>query len=412
MAKPIKPFYPVIIVGGGMAGSSLALALAGQGIGCAVFEAFPPSDQSQPSFDDKTVALSAASLNILCQLGVAERFNNIAEPIHRIHVSEQEQIGFARLSAEECGVEQLGAVIENWQLGKALHQAIEQQPDLIDYVSPAKVTELEQSQKKAQLTVETEGQTLKVESQLVVLADGSRSPLRKKLHIDSDVTDFGTSALVCNVTTQLPHDNTAFERFTKNGPLALLPLTQKRLALVWSKPREQAEHYVQLPEREFAKQLESEFGARLGQIQKVGKRQTFPLIQQKSQGLFRGRCVLIGNAAQSLHPIAGQGFNLGLRDIAVLAELLAQVESGVDYRDYGDYRLLSEYQSQRQADREQTLWVTESLARLFANDWAPLSLTRNLLLKTMDRVPQAKYLFAQQAMGFNFNNSELAANDE
>ena len=138
----------------------------------------------------------------------------------------------------------------------------------------------------------------------------------------------------------------------------------------------------------------------------MGKRQSFPLVQSKAETLVRGRCVLVGNAAQSLHPIAGQGFNLGLRDISVLSELLSGAE------DYGDFHVLNQYQSLRQSDREQTLWVTESLARLFSNDWAPLSLTRNLFLKAMDIVPSAKSIFAQQAMGFGFKNSELAANDE
>lgn len=402
----INDSYPVAIVGGGMAGASLALALAKRGIASVVFEAFALSEQSQPSFDDRTVALSKASLNILASLGVAEEIARVSEAIKTIHVSEQSHIGFARLSADECAVEQLGAVVENWQLGKVLHQAFIKQTDLIEYVAPAKVLELEQDQDSAELTVEINGETKKVKTQLVILADGARSPLRKKLHIDSDQRDFETSAVVCNLSTQLPHRNQAFERFTNDGPLALLPLSRQRMALVWSKPRQDVDHYLEMPETEFAKELESAFGARLGRITKVGKRQSFPLVQSKAETLVRGRCVLVGNAAQSLHPIAGQGFNLGLRDISVLSELLAGAE------DYGDFHLLNQYQDLRQPDREQTLCVTESLARLFSNDWAPLSLTRNLILKAMDIVPSAKSIFAQQAMGFSFKNSELAANDE
>ncbi|GAA0207038.1 2-octaprenyl-6-methoxyphenyl hydroxylase [Kangiella japonica] len=402
----INDSYPVAIVGGGMAGASLALALAKRGVACVVFEAFALSEQSQPSFDDRTVALSKASLNILANLDLLEDLARVSEAIKTIHVSEQGHIGFARLSAEENAVKQLGAVVENWQLGKVLHQAFAKQAELIDYVVPAKVLELEQSQDSAELTVEAHGKIVKVNAQLVVLADGARSPLRKKLHIDSEKRDFEASAVVCNLSTQLPHRNQAFERFTNDGPLALLPLSRQRMALVWSKPRHQAEQYVTMPEDQFAKDLEEAFGARLGRITKVGKRQSFPLVQSRAETLVRGRCVLVGNAAQSLHPIAGQGFNLGLRDISVLSELLAGAE------DYGDFHVLNQYQELRQSDREQTLCVTESLARLFSNDWAPLSLTRNLLLKTMDIVPSAKSIFAQQAMGFGFKNSELAANDE
>ncbi|AOE48883.1 2-octaprenyl-6-methoxyphenyl hydroxylase [Kangiella sediminilitoris] len=403
MTVAVKQFYPVVIVGGGMAGASLALALAQQGIESAVFEAFEPNNQSQPSFDDRTVALSAASLNILDHLGVPVQ--QVSEPIKTIHVSDKGHFGFARLSAEEAQVEQLGAVVENWQLGNTLHQKIELE-QAIDYITPATVTKLQQDVSQATLTIEMEGDTAEVGAQLVVLADGARSPLRQMLHIESEVKDFNTSAIVCNLSTQLPHDNVAFERFTTDGPLALLPLTQKRMALVWSKPRDQIDNYLSMSEKQFAKSLEDTFGARLGRITKVGERKSFPLVQQKAETLFRGRCVIIGNAAQSLHPIAGQGFNLGLRDVSVLSHFLKNKS------DYGAYEVLSEYQEMRQKDREQTLFVTESLARLFANSWAPLSLTRNLLLKFLDTSPVAKSVFAEQAMGFNFNNSELAANDK
>lgn len=403
MTVSVKKSYPVVIVGGGMAGASLALALARQGIECAVFEAFAPNTQSQPSFDDRTVALSAASLNILRHLDVPVQ--QVSEPIDNIHVSDEGHFGFARLNAEDIGVERLGAVVENWQLGNALHRKIEAVAG-IDYVTPATVTYLEQDAQQVKLRIELAESTTEVCAQLVVLADGARSPLRHMLHIDSDIRDFETSALVCNLTTQLPHDNCAYERFTADGPLALLPLTQKRLALVWSKPREQVEDYLAMSDEQFAQALQETFGARLGRITKVGQRKSFPLIQQKAQTLFRGRCVLIGNAAQSLHPIAGQGFNLGLRDVAVLSQHLSQAS------DYGAYETLSAYQTERESDREQTLCVTESLARLFSNNWAPLSLTRNILLKALDTMPVAKGLFAEQAMGFNFNNSELAAHDE
>lgn len=411
--KSIQPkqHYPVVIVGGGMAGASLALALAQQGITCGVFEAFALDTPSQPSFDDRTVALSAASLNILKHLGVSDKLFSVAEPIQQIHVSEQGHIGFARLKAEDCDVTALGLVVENWQLGRVLHEKIEHHEG-IDLFAPTRVTRLEQSAQEVSLRVETKEGDQRAEqvvtASLVVLADGARSPLRQTLHIESDVRDFETSAIVCNLSTQRPHKGCAFERFTPHGPLALLPLTQNRMALVWSKPREDVEHYLTLSEQDFAQKLESEFGARLGRITKVGKRNAFPLMQQKAETVFRGRCVLIGNAAQSLHPIAGQGFNLGLRDVATLSQCLHSVKDA----DYGHYDVLSHYESLRQADRDKTVWTTESLARWFANPWAPMSLTRNLLLKALDVTPVAKEVFAQQAMGFNFNNSELAANDE
>lgn len=418
MTQAFKDTYPIVIVGGGMAGASLALALARQGIECAVFEAFSPQADHQPSFDDRTVALSAASLNIMRRLGLGRELMKVAEPIAQIHVSEQASIAFARLNAEDIGVDQLGGVVENWQLGKVLQGQIKSN-SRIDYIAPATVTELQQTATQATLNIEHNGETHTLSTSLVVLADGARSPLRDKLFIDSDVRDFNTSAIVCNVSTQLPHQGCAFERFTTEGPLALLPLTQKRMALVWSKSRANVEQYLSMSEKQFAQALESSFGARLGRITKVGNRQSFPLIQQVSRPLFRGRCVMVGNAAQSLHPIAGQGFNLGLRDISVLSQILGQEYSEQQLKnateqwvDCGHYALLERYQAARMSDREQTLCVTESLARLFANPWGPLSVSRHILLKALDITPSAKNIFAQQAMGFTFKNSELATNEQ
>lgn len=408
--------YPVVIIGGGMAGASLALALANAGIQNAVFEAVAPETNAQPGFDDRTVALSAASLNILKKLGLKKDLYSVAAPIKTIHVSDQGHCGFARIDATECGVPALGAVIENWQLGQALNQTISDQP-LIEYHAPAKVVEIQQLADEATLRIELSSGTEEVKAGLVVLADGARSPLRQQLHIDAQLNDYHKSAIVCNLTTQLPHQNCAYERFTKDGPLALLPLTKNRMALVWSKPTKEAQSLVELDEAEFATKLEEAFGARLGRITKVGSRKSFPLIQLKAETLFRGRCVLIGNAAQSLHPIAGQGFNLGLRDVADLTELLAAAKSTIEDEEslmqiVGSYQLLRQYQQKRHPDREQTLWVTESLARLFSNSWLPLSISRNLLLKVMDTAPVAKGLFASQAMGFGFNNSQMASHEE
>lgn len=409
--------YPVVIIGGGMAGASLALALANVGIENAVFEAFAPESNAQPGFDDRTVALSAASLNILKKLGLEKDLYSVAAPIKTIHVSDQGHCGFARIDADECGVAALGAVIENWQLGQTLNQAISKQA-LIDYHAPAKVIDIEQAENHATLRIELNDGTQEVKAGLVVLADGARSPLRQRLYIDAQVNDYQKSAIICNLTTQLPHQNCAYERFTQDGPLALLPLTKNRMALVWSKPSKEAQALVELDEAEFAQQLEEAFGARLGKITKVGTRKSFPLIQLKAETLFRGRCVLIGNAAQSLHPIAGQGFNLGLRDVAELTEILASVkelvaDSGESLaQQLGAYQVLRQYQESRQSDREQTLWVTESLARLFSNPWLPMSIARNLLLKAMDVAPMGKGIFANQAMGFGFNNSQMASHEE
>lgn len=393
--------YPIAIVGGGMVGLTLAIALKNKGIGAIVLEAFPLQSTAQPSFDDRTVALSAASLDILKSLNLDKQLRSDYQPIKTIHVSDKGHYGFTRLKASEFAVEQLGAVVENWRLGQVLHDKISELG--VELVAPVDVEDIAFSSDSAKITCNAKGTKKVIKAQLVILADGARSRLKERLHFESEIVDYKKSALVCNVTPQLSHNHQAFERFTKDGPFALLPLSERRMSLVWSVPNECVDDYLNCSQERFSSELKKVFGARLGDFVKIGKRQSFPLQQWQSYNVIKQRCMLIGNSAQALHPIAGQGFNLALRDIFAL---IKNIEASEKVVDFGDYQFLKKFAEQRRKDRDNTVRSTEALARLFSNDFLPAVFLRNLSMKAIDRLPFIKKRFAQMAMGYRENTNE------
>ncbi len=396
--KTKKNHYQIVIVGGGLVGASLAIALDAVGIDLVVIEAFAENSNSQPSFDDKSVALSLSSLKIYQRLGLNKVLNN-AEPIKNIHISDQGHYGFTRLESEKLNQPQLGGVIENRVLGSALTTELRERA--IEYCCPAKVASAKKIIKddKNFMRIQLEGGKQSIDCDLLILAEGSRSNLKSQLGYQTEVTDFKKSALVCNITTQNPHKNWAYERFTHNGPLALLPLSDNRMSIVWSNTPEKSKELLEMSNQSFAKELEQAFGSRLGRIEKIGKRNAFPLMQLVTSKTVSDRCLLIGNTAQQLHPIAGQGLNLALRDIEALSKKIEKLsldkECKLDSKNW-----LDEFESERMSDRLETIETTEALARLFSNPSKTLSLSRNLLMKIMDVTPIVKEAFAMKAMGF------------
>ncbi len=394
----LKTEYPIIIVGGGLVGATLSIALNQIGIESLVVEAFEQDSKQQPSFDDRTVALSSASVEILDSIGLNNQLIGYCESIQNIHVSDQGHYGFCRLESKKLGVQQLGAVIENKRLGNILLKTIASKN--IHYLAPATVQEINLNSSDKNVLIESDGKEKPINCQLVILAEGARSKLKNSLQFESKITNYNAAAVVCNVETQLPHQNWAFERFTENGPLALLPLSQNRLSIVWSQPAEESNKLLAMSEHDFAKKLEQVFGSRLGRVEKVGKRNLFPLMQYSTDNTIKSGCLLFGNSAQALHPIAGQGLNLALRDIAELQKLLVESSLVKTKKSLGNYQLLREFQERRKQDRQQILFATEALARLFSNPWKPLSVSRNLLMKAMDITPTLKQEFARAAMGY------------
>ena len=381
------------IVGGGLVGASLALALQqgakARGWNIALIEPFEPGSEYQPSYDARSTALSYGTRLIYQRLGVWERIAERAEPITQIHVSDRGRAGATRLDASDQQVPALGYVVENAWIGHCLWQALDD--EVVTRHCPAEVEQMQAVAAGYRLTLTT-GQVL--DCDLAVLADGGRSALREQRGIAIKTTPYDQSALIANVTPGKPHGGQAFERFTDDGPMALLPLQDNRCALVWTRPEEDAARLAALPEAAFLDELQQAFGYRLGGFQQVGARHLYPLMLIEAEEQVRSGLVVLGNAAHSLHPIAGQGYNLSLRDTEALAAALLSSSAKL-----GDIGVLQAYHRQQRTDQWLTVGFSDRLTRLFAGS-ALLSVAgRNLGLLGLDLLPPAKAWFARQAMG-------------
>lgn len=380
----------VAIAGGGMVGLSLAAALGGLPLDVAVIEPVAADADEQPSFDSRTTALSNGSRRVLEGIGAWSAIASQATPIRRIHVSERGAFGTAILTAEEQGVAALGHTIENRLLGRALRARVAACPRV--RLVPARVARLEAG--PGALRLET-GTSPAVEARLVVAADGAQSAVRAALGIDARVDDYGQHAIIAHLDTARFHDHTAWERFTPAGPLAVLPIAEGRSSVVWTLAPDAARRALALPDAAFLAELQSAFGLRLGRITRVGRRQAYPLALTRAAELTAPRAAILGNAAQSLHPVAGQGFNLALRDVALLAELLADAPGA----DPGAPELLARYADWRRPDRDAVIRFTDSLVRGFGIDFAPLRRARGQGLFLFDLLRPVKHEFARRTMG-------------
>jgi 2-octaprenyl-6-methoxyphenol hydroxylase len=380
----------VAIAGGGMVGLSLAAALADLPLEVVVIEPVAAESGDQPSFDARTTALSAGSRRVLEGIGVWPAVASRATPIRRIHVSERGAFGTAILTAAEQGVAALGHTVENRLLGQALHARVGGLPRI--RLLHARVAGLEAGAKAVRLKSST-GETLA--ASLVVAADGAQSTVRTALGIGVSIADYRQHAIIAHVDTTRFHEHTAYERFTPTGPLAVLPIGEGRSAVVWTLAPDAARRALVLDDASFLAALQAAFGLRLGRFTRVGRRQSYPLALTRAERLTAPRAVILGNAAQSLHPVAGQGFNLALRDVALLAELLADARDG----DPGDPALLETYARERAPDRGAVIHFTDSLVRGFGLPLAPLRRARGRGLLLFDLLRPVKHEFARCTMG-------------
>lgn len=405
--------FDLVIIGGGMVGASLACSLLPavrqHGLKVAIVEshalrAANGELQYQPSYDSRSTALSYGSRNIFKQLGLWDQLSSHVTPIERIHVSDQGRFGSTRLNAAEYDIEALGYVVENAWLGQVLLEHIEQS-EAISYFCPASVTELKLKDSRARIVIEEAGGEKLIEAELAVIADGGRSDVCRQLHIDMERHDYHQHAIIANVTAQKPHQNVAYERFTAQGPVALLPLfedqvqTQNRLALVYTVDEADVETLMALDDASFLDQLQQRFGYRLGRFERIGQRANYPLALQWAKQQVRPGLVVMGNAAHTLHPVAGQGFNLALRGVAELTGVLHQGKA--EGEALGSIDLLQSYLEQRLADQKKTIQFSDQTMRLFSNDDLLLRNLRDIGLVALDLLAPARKLFAQQAMGFN-----------
>ena len=389
----------VAVCGGGLVGATLALALAELALDVVLIEAHPFGTFGQPSFDDRTTALSNGSRRIFDALRVWPLLEREATAIRRIHVSDRGRFGFARLDAAEQGLSALGFVVVNRAIGAALWRRLEDSS--VRILAPAKVRgmQLVDGRQRIECDLGAQG-SASVAAKLAIAADGAQSALREAAGIGAQTWNYDQTALVTNVLTQRFHDNVAYERFTPSGPLALLPMSEGRVGLIWTFTPDVAQSVVQANDAEFLARLQDAFGFRLGRFMRVGARQLYPLALTRADEHVADRLAIVGNAAQTLHPIAGQGFNLGLRDAASLAEVLADGRAQQpDAFDPGDGLWLERYREWRQADRTNIVRFTDGLVRLFAQPLGPIKALRDVGMLAFDLMPAAKGALSQLSLG-------------
>jgi len=392
----------VLIVGGGAVGSSLACALAELPLDVVVVETHEVRLLEQPSFDARVTALANGSQQILAALKLWPELKGYAEPIRTIHISERGRFGAARIEAAEERVASLGYTVENQALGRVLWERLQRAPRL-RVLAPARVVDLDRRDDTAIVTVERGAQTESVHARLVVAADGVRSVVREALGVGAEEHDYEQRAVIFNCTTEAPPAGRAFERFTARGPIALLPLTAGRSAVIWTLPADDAERIAALSTDDFRAELQAAFGQRLGRFTRIGERHLHTLVRVTSGAVHGQRTVLIGDAATRLHPVAGQGFNLALRDVATLAEVIADALTAAEAdgvpADVGAADLLERYANWRATDRQRVSAFTHGLIQLFGEPMPGIGLGRGLGLMAFDLLPGAKALLARQTMG-------------
>jgi len=392
--------YDVVIAGGGMIGTALALALSPLGLRIAVVEAVARGAAAQPSFDDRSTALSRSSQRMFDAMGLWPSIAAASTPIRSIHVSDRGRFGFSHIDAEEQGVEALGYVVINRVLGRVLNESLAN-AEGVDELCPARITGIRLDADAAYCDVDDEaGEMTRLSARLLVAADGAHSTVRERMGITAEQSRYGQCAVIGNLETEKPIDNVAYERFTDHGPLAMLPVADARTAFVWTVAEDDAERIMALGDVSFLDELQSAFGYRLGELSRVGKRASYPLMLSRALRLTATRSVVVGNAAHGLHPVAAQGFNLGLRDVAALSDCIADaLAEGPEAPAIGDVAMLERYAEWRRGDQRKLVGFTDGLVRLFGSERGPTRVLRNLGMLAFDLVPGIRGEFARHTMG-------------
>lgn len=397
--------YDLIIVGGGLAGNCLALSLKDSGLNIAIIEANTREQLKTAHAGDRALALASGTVMMLDKLNSWQGISHTATAIKQIHISDQGHFGKTRLSAEKEQVDALGYVITARDIETYLASLVTEAG--ITVISPARVVGLISSDKEVFVNLKQGNESINLTAKLLVGADGGFSSVRELLDIPQHITEYGQTALVTTVTSSLPHKNTAFERFTSSGPLALLPIEKNQCAVVWTRTTEDAEALMLGNEASFLAELQDCFGFKLGALSLTAPRRAFPLSLIRADKMVSGRAVIIGNAAHQLHPVAGQGFNLGLRDVIHLAErLLEQIEL---QKDIGSSEFLNEYAHSRKKDHDRTIGFTDTVVKIFSTEWLVMAAARNIGLTLLDHIPNAKSILTRHAMGLADLTKQIAS---
>lgn len=389
--------FDCVIVGGGLVGMSLASALAESAYKILLLEQNNTAPLHNNVLDLRTTGLTRSSEKVLTQAGLWDAIRAHVTPIERLDISEQGNFGGARIDANEHQLSPIGYMMPNDRLMSILSEHVSTQDNLTVW-SPAKLEALTKREQGYQLTLDIDGQPQTVNANLLVGADGARSQVRQLLHMGFDYKDYQQTAIISIVRPEKAHNNIAYERFTAHGPLAVLPVQEQCCALIWTQPTQHSKNYLEMDDASFLNALQKAFGYRLGRFQAVGKRSAYPLSLTVSQTLTEADAVLIGNAAQSVHPVAAQGFNLGLRDVQTLVNCLAS--SNPAHADMN--ALLAEYRRARQKDRDHVIKLTDNLTRLFAPQATPIKAMRSIGLRMIANLPFAQRNVLRRNFGLRY----------
>ncbi len=394
----MQPEYDLIIIGGGLAGNCLALALQASGLSLAIVEANSRQQRRHSPAGERALALAAGTVKMLDALGAWQGVQQKATAIEKIHVSDQGHFGKTRLSAKQQGVAALGYVISARDIEEHVADLVDRAG--IRQICPARVIGLMPADAQTGVSIKrSDGQLLNLSAKLLAGADGGQSSVRKLLEIGQKITEYGQTALITTVKAEIEHRNIAYERFTTSGPLAMLPARDRQMAVVWTRRHEDAQTLMNIGDSAFIEQLHQCFGYRLGALSLTAPRRAFPLSLVRADKMVSGRNVIIGNAVHQLHPVAGQGFNLGLRDVVQLAEgLIQQQRAG---KDIGEAGFLKQYAEQRLRDHNRVIGFTDGVVKIFSNEGLPLAALRNTGLTILDHIPVAKTYLARYAMGLS-----------
>lgn len=396
----------IVIAGGGLVGASLAAALADTGITIAVVEAVALDSDDQPSYDERMVALTWPSRRIFEGLGVWSRIDTAeASPIHSIHVSDRGHFGMTRLSVADLKgdgrAKALGYLVATRVIGKALYERLDGYSN-VQRLCPSKVV----GATVAGDTVVVETDQTRIDARLLVIADGGRSQLAESAGMQSRVRNYRQQALVSVVSCDRPHEQCAYERFTDSGPFALLPASGNRFACAWTVEPDHAQQLCDATEDEFLEHMQHTFGQRAGRFTTVGRRQLYPLSLSTLTSPVAPRTVAIGNAAHTVHPVAGQGFNLGLRDVAQLAEMI--FDDLAETNDPGNSSLLRNYAAARRADTQTVTRLTDGLIRGFSSQILPVAAFRSGGLSLLNIAPALRRRLLNVTMGMRAKSGRLA----
>ncbi len=399
--------YDLLIIGGGMVGASLACALAGLDLHIGLVEAeLFTANNTHPSYDDRTVALAQGTKRIFQTLGLWEMLESTSTPIQKIHISERGCPGLAHIDCCDEGVDALGYVVEARLIGAALLGKLLSSRG-VEVLCPAYLEKIPIEENSARAIISfNDNRIVELRARLIVAADGACSRVRKQLGITALRWEYEQQAVIANVTSTIPHCNTAYERFTEEGPVAFLPMSGHRCAVVYTVNNKELPQVLSLDDSGFSTLLSGRFGDRLGAFSRIGQRQAYPLFLLKALEHTHRRIAIIGNAAHTLHPIAGQGLNLSIRDIAALAEVIA--DAWRNNQDIGGTEVLEYYAEWRRWDQIKTIACTDILTRLFVNPLPPVHIARTLGLLAFDFFPPIKSLIARQFMGLDGRLTKLA----